>query len=167
MGKRTVELLERGFIGFSAALNYIAAALFGLMVVFVAVDVIGRYFLSSPIKGDYEFVEVMTGLVISLSLAYALVVDQHVRINILTSRLSRRAQLFSDILAYFAGLLIFTVASWQTIVYAGSLRKTGLLIGVLPIPAWPFVYVVAVGFISLALVFLARFIQSLGIGSKT
>jgi len=167
MGKRAVEILERGCIGFSAVLNYIAAALFGVMVVFVAADVIGRYFLSSPIKGDYEFVEVMTGLVISLSLAYALVVDQHVRINILTSRLSPRAQLFSDILTYFAGLLIFIVASWQTFIYAGSLRKTGLLIGVLPIPEWPFVYVVAVGFISLTLVFLIRFIHSLATGGKT
>jgi len=166
MAWRVVKIIERGFIGFSAILNYIAAAVFGLMVVFVAADVIGRYFLSYPIKGDYEFVEVATGLVISLSLAYGLVIDQHVRINILTSRLSPRWQSFSDILAYFAGLLTFIVASWQTIVYGNSLRKTGLLIGVLPIPAYPFVYVVAVGFISLTLVFLVRFIHSLALEGK-
>jgi TRAP-type C4-dicarboxylate transport system permease small subunit len=167
MAGRAVRLLERGIIGFSVLLNYIAAALFGLMVVFVAADVVGRYFLNSPIKGDYEFVEVMTGLVISLSLAYALVADQHVRINILTSRCSQRSQLLSDILCYFAGLAVFTVASWQTIVYANSLRRTGLLIGVLPIPAYPFIYVVAVGFISLSLVFLVRFVHSLTQGDRT
>lgn len=161
MASRAVRLVERGIIGFSFILNYVAAVLFGLMVLFVAADVVGRYFFNSPIKGDYEFVEVMTGLVISLSLAYALVADQHVRINILTSRCSQRAQLLSDILSYFAGLVVFIVASWQTIVYANSLRRTGLLIGVLPIPAYPFVYMVAVGFISLSLVFLVKFIHSL------
>jgi TRAP-type C4-dicarboxylate transport system permease small subunit len=166
MANRAVRLVERSIIGFSAILNYIAAVLFGLMVLFVAADVVGRYFLNSPIKGDYEFVEVVTGLVISLSLAYALVVDQHVRVDILTSRCSQRLQLLSDILSYFAGLAVFTVASWQTIVYANSLRKTGLLIGVLPIPTHPFVYVVAVGFISLSLVFLVRLIHSLGQGDK-
>jgi TRAP-type C4-dicarboxylate transport system permease small subunit len=166
MAGRAVRLLERGIIGFSVLLNYVAAVLFGLMVLFVAADVVGRYFLNSPIKGDYEFVEVVTGLVISLSLAYALVVDQHVRVDILTSRCSQGLQLLSDILSYFAGLAVFTVASWQTIVYANSLRKTGLLIGVLPIPTYPFVYVVAVGFISLSLVFLVRLIHSLGQGDK-
>ena len=166
MAGRAVRLLERGIIGFSVLLNYVAAVLFGLMVLFVAADVVGRYFLNSPIKGDYEFVEVVTGLVISLSLAYALVVDQHVRVDILTSRCSQRIQLLSDILSYFAGLAVFTVASWQTIVYANSLRKTGLLIGVLPIPVYPFVYVVAVGFISLSLVFLVKSIHSLAQGVR-
>jgi TRAP-type C4-dicarboxylate transport system permease small subunit len=166
VANRAVRLVERSIIGFSAILNYIAAVLFGLMVLFVAADVVGRYFFSKPIKGDYEFVEVMTGLVISLSLAYALVVDQHVRVNILTSRCSQRIQVLSDILSYFSGLAVFTVASWQTIVYANSLRRTGLLIGVLPIPTYPFVYVVAVGFISLSLVFLVRFIHSLAQGEK-
>jgi TRAP-type transport system small permease protein len=161
MASRAVRLVERGILGFSVLLNYVAAALFGLMVLFVAADVVGRYFFDKPIKGDYEFVEVATGLVISLSLAYALVVDQHVRINILTSRCSQRMQLLSDILCYFSGFAVFTVASWQTIVYANTLRITGLLIGVLPIPAYPFVYVVAISFISLTLVFLVRFIHSL------
>jgi TRAP-type C4-dicarboxylate transport system permease small subunit len=166
MASRAVRLVERSVIGFSLVLNYVAAALFGLMVLFVAADVVGRYFLNTPIKGDYELVEVMTGLVISLSLAYALVVDQHVRINILTSRCSQRTQLLSDILSYFAGLAVFIVASWQTIVYANSLRKTGLLIGVLPIPSYPFVYVVAVGFISISLVFLVRFVHALAQGGR-
>ncbi len=164
MANRAVRLVERGIIGFSFVINYVAAVLFGLMVLFVAADVVGRYFFNKPIKGDYEFVEVMTGLVISLSLAYALVVDQHVRINILTSRCSHRTQLLSDILSYFAGLAVFIVASWQTIVYANSLRRTGLLIGVLPIPAYPFVYAVAISFISLTLVFLVKFIHSLAQG---
>jgi TRAP-type C4-dicarboxylate transport system permease small subunit len=156
-----LKLMEQCIIGFSRIINYVATFLFGLMVLFVAADVVGRYFFSKPIKGDYEFVEVMTGMVISLSLSYTLVVDQHVRIKILTSRCSQKTQLISDILTYFSGLAVFTLASWQTIVYANSLRVSGLFIGVLPIPAYPFVYIVAISFIALGLVFLVKFVHSL------
>jgi len=156
-----LKLMERSIIGFSRIINYVATFLFGLMVLFVAADVVGRYFFSKPIKGDYEFVEVMTGMVISLSLSYTLVVDQHVRIKILTSRCSQKTQLISDILTYFSGLVVFALASWQTIVYANSLRVSGLFIGVLPIPAYPFVYIVAISFIALGLVFLVKFVHSL------
>lgn len=156
-----LKLMEQYVIGFSRIINYVATLLFGLMVLFVAADVVGRYFFSKPIKGDYEFVEVMTGMVISLSLSYTLVVDQHVRIKILTSRCSQKTQLISDILTYFSGFAVFALASWQTIVYANSLRVSGLFIGVLPIPTYPFVYIVAISFISLGLVFLVKFVHSL------
>ncbi len=165
MVSRALKIMEAGIIHFSHLINYVAAVLFGLMVLFVAVDVGARYFLNTPIKGDYEFVEVMTGLVISLSLAYALVAGQHVRIEILTSRCSAKTRWVSDILAYATGLIVFGLASWQTVVYASSLRKTGLLIGVLPVPAYPFVYVVAVSFLALTLVFLVQLIQSLSQGA--
>ena len=166
MVKRVVRLVERGIIGFSYLINSVATVLLGLMVLFVAADVFGRYFLNRPIKGDYELVEVMTGLIISLSLSYALVADKHIRIQIFTSRCSQRIQLILDILTYFSGLAVFTLASWQTIIYANSLRKNGLLIGVLPIPAYPFVYTVAISFIGLTLVFLVKFVHALGQGVR-
>ena len=162
MLSRVAKLVERGILGFSYLINVVAAGLLGMMVLFVAADVFGRYFLTRPIKGDYEFVEVMTGLIISLSLAYALVADKHIRIEIFTSRCSKKTQRILDILTYFSGLAVFTLASWQTVVYANSLRKNGLLIGVLPIPSYPFVYTVAVSFIGLTLVFLVKFIHALG-----
>ncbi len=166
MVKYVVKLVERGIIGFSYLINAVAAVLLGLMVLFVAADVFGRYFLTRPIKGDYELVEVMTGLIISLSLSYALVADKHIRIEIFTSRCSQKTQRLLDILTYFSGLAVFTLASWQTVIYANSLRKNGLLIGVLPVPAYPFVYTVAISFIGLTLVFLVKFVHSLreGVG---
>ncbi len=162
MFNHVAKLVERGIIGFSYLINAVAAVLLGLMVLFVAADVFGRYFLTKPIKGDYEFVEVMTGLVISLSLSYALVADKHIRIEIFTSRCSQKTRHILDILTYFSGLAVFTLASWQTVIYANALRKNGLLIGVLPIPSYPFVYTVAVSFIGLTLVVLVKFIHALG-----
>ncbi len=166
MVKHVARLAERGILGFSYLINAVAAVLLGLMVLFVAADVFGRYFLTRPIRGDYEFVEVMTGLIISLSLSYALVADKHIRIEIFTSRCSKKTQLLLDILTYFSGLAVFTLASWQTVIYANALRKNGLLIGVLPIPSYPFVYTVAISFIGLTLVFFVKFVHALQHGVR-
>ena len=161
MINRVVTFAQWCVIKLSLLMNYFAGATLGAMVLFVAADVLGRYVLNKPIRGDFELIEVMTGISVAFSLPYTLVVDHHVRIEIFTSRFSRHAQLIFDVLAYFFGIVVFSLATYASIGYANSIRLGGLVIGVLPIPAYPFVYLMIFTYVAFTLVFLVKFVESL------
>ena len=60
-----------------------------LMMIFIAVDVVGRYVLNMPIPGSIDFVTVMMVLLVFPAFGYLTSQDGHVRTDILFDRLSK------------------------------------------------------------------------------
>jgi len=158
---RWVKLLEGAVVQLSKVLHYVGGTVLGLLVLFITADVIGRYILNRPIKGDFELVVLAAGIVGSFSLAYTLVLEGHIRIDIATSHLRRGVRRGLDILAYLLGLIFWVLATWRSVVYGVTVKKSNLVSGMLPIPVYPFVFIVAFGCAVLCLVFLVKLVHSL------
>jgi TRAP-type C4-dicarboxylate transport system permease small subunit len=143
----------------SKLFHYAGGMILGLLILFITADVIGRYVFNSPITGDFELVILAAGLIASFSLAYTLVLDGHIRVDIVSSHFPSGLRKALDIVAYVFGLIFWTVATWRSFVYAMTLRKSNLVSGMLPIPIYPFVFIVALGCAMLCLVFFFRLVN--------
>jgi TRAP-type C4-dicarboxylate transport system permease small subunit len=154
---------ESGLLWTNRIMVYIAsAALFGMMMLTV-VDVTGRYFFNSPIRGVYElvgFTLVCTG---GWGMGYSQIKKGHIRVDFLLKRFSERAQAVLNILANLVGLVAFSLLFWRVILLADyflSLKK-GNATDTLHIPIAPFVILLAAGLGVLALDLLFDLIHSI------
>jgi TRAP-type C4-dicarboxylate transport system permease small subunit len=153
---RFASLAVRTILKLSRVVNYVGASVLGLLILFVAGDVIGRYIFNAPIKGDFELVVLATGIIACLGLADALANDGHIRIDILTSRFPRSVRLVLDVFAHFLGCILWAFVAWRVFLYGITLKKSHSISGMLPIPVFPFVFIVAFGCVVLCLVFVTK-----------
>lgn len=97
-----LDLLEKFSKGLSRGGAYISSILFVLLVVLIMTEIIGRSFfdystmLADEYSGYFYLGAVFFGL------AFTLNEDGHIRVNIVTSRLSTKASRYMDI---FAGIM--------------------------------------------------------------
>ena len=125
-----------------------------LMVVLITVDVVLRYFFNRPIKGSYELVEFMMVFLVFSGLAFTQQKKSHVAVSLLTEKLSPGT---NAVLSSITGVLCFAIlalVSWRSIVQAESVRTAGTCSGVLFIPHYPFMWVVAAGAVLLTVQYL-------------
>ncbi len=107
-----------------------------------AVDVICRNLFNLPMMGVVESSGYFLAVFILLGLGYTEQVKAHVRVTIMTSRLSPRAQLILNIMTTLVSLFIFSILVWQGLVVGIEERTVSDL---LRIPQYPFRLLVAVG----------------------
>jgi tripartite ATP-independent transporter DctM subunit len=131
-----------------------------VMVLLITVDVVLRYFFNRPIKGSYELIEFMLVFIVFTGLAYTQTKTGHITIDLLTSRLSKRLQAVINSATHFLCLGAFILVTWRSIVKSEILRAEGTTSGLLFIPNFPFMWVVAFGSALLCLFFLIDLIDS-------
>ena len=141
-------------------LMIIARVVVALMVVLITSDVILRYFFNSPIAGSYELIEFMMVFVVFLGLAYTQVRKGHLCISLFTKNLSAPTMAVLNSLSYLLCLSIFVLISWRLSVTASSEFSNGSVSTVLNIPIWISYWVTVAGSITLTIVFLTDFMQS-------
>jgi TRAP-type C4-dicarboxylate transport system permease small subunit len=154
---------ESGLLWTNRVMVYVAAVtLFGMMMLTV-VDVAGRYFFNSPIRGVYElvgFTLVCTG---AWGMGYCQIKKGHIRVDFLLKRFSGRIQAALTILANLVGLVAFSLLFWRVILLAEyflSLKK-GNATDTLHVPIAPFVILLATGLGVMALDLLFDLIHSI------
>lgn len=136
----------------SKILENIAAVILFLIAMLVIVNVILRATLDLPIKGTFDLIVFFATVMISLSLAYCAVINGHLAIEFLVERFSRRTQkIISVIIGLISAFFLFVV-SWHIYLYASYLRTTGEVSLTIKLPHYPFVIILALGFLMLALV---------------
>ena len=131
------------------------------MVVFI-LNIILRS-VGYPLLGAYEWVGFLMVLVNGLSVAYCALQDGHVSVDLLTQKLSTAKQAYVEAIINFFSTIFLLLVSWQALLYAGSLKLTGEVSLTTEIPVYPFVYVLAIGFLLFALNYLVKLLKSLGI----
>lgn len=129
-----------------------------LMMVSTVADVTGRWAFNSPINGSVELVRVLMVFAVFFTLGYAQLKKQHIRAELLVSRLSPAPKMLLDgfglLLALgFAGL----VSYGATKVAINSTLQFEYASGLINFPIWPARVALAVGCIGLALQYLAEF----------
>jgi TRAP-type C4-dicarboxylate transport system permease small subunit len=134
-------------------LNWVACgALFG-MILIVCANIITRLF-GKPIMGTYELVQVSLLIVISFGLAYGSLTGCHTAVELLTRRISGRAQAILGSIICLISTGLFALIAWRCFLLASRFQQANELSITLRIPLYPFLYLVAFNCILVCLVLL-------------
>ncbi len=151
---------SRGLGWIVRAANLVSAACVLILMVLVVADIFGRYLFNSPVPMAYEVGSFLMVFVVFLGLAYTQKMGAHIRVEILTLRLSPRARDVLDILASVLGLILYATITYQSVIWAWASWQVGdYVAGLINIPRWPSQFAVPLGSALLCLQFLADVIQ--------
>jgi len=132
----------------------VGAAAVVVMMFLTAVDVLLRYFFNRPVAGSWEITEYLMVITVALTLGYCAAMKGHVRVEVIVSLFSKKAQAFTHSLVLVLGVILFSLMTWQSAVQAVAIHRTGTYSSVLHVPVYPFVWVLFVGSLLITLVFL-------------
>ena len=161
-----MSLIEKTTHLIARWLNWLAAIAIVAVMIIVCINVLARSLFGMPLKGTVDIVSLMGVLVIGGAISYTQVLKGHVRITLLIDMLSGPARTILTGLVDLAGMVLFGILSWQTILFALGTYENGELSEVLKIPITPFAFIVSIGCISLTLVLLADLINVITRGVK-
>jgi TRAP-type C4-dicarboxylate transport system permease small subunit len=141
--------------------NLVGQVILLLLVLLIIVDVVMRRVFNSPLSGTLEVSEIMLVVVVFTSVAYCGIRKGHVSIDALTSRFRRRTQAVIDSITGIFGVIVFITMGCGSFVLGLNLLKTHRITGMLPIPIYPFSFIVGIGSLLLALVLLVQLAETI------
>jgi TRAP-type C4-dicarboxylate transport system permease small subunit len=139
--------------------NWIAAIAVTAMMMLTCADVLLRI-LRCPIPGTYEIVGLLGATFVSFSLAHTTTERGHIAVDFIVQKLPPRLQDLVDCINSIICSLLFTVITWQSVVYALDLKNSGEVSMTLQMPIHPFVFGIALGCGMLSLVLFVRSVES-------
>lgn len=142
---------------------YISVAVLLLMVLFVAVDVIGRYLFNKPVLGGMEIQELMMIVIIFLALGITTHDKQHVFVELLVIRLKGQTLAIVKSVGLLLTFIFVALLVWQTLKNAinDMTSEAPTITPALSIPVAPFIFVAALGLFFMALEFLIELVINL------
>ena len=152
--KKTITHLTRSF-------DLLARALFLLIMLVVVGHVIFRS-LGRPFDGSYEWVGLLMGTAIGLSLAYCALQEGHVSINLLTERLSGRVRQAVELMGYVLCFIFLAMIARMLMLYGNRMLASGHVGMNTGVPLYYFAYMIAFGFLIYGLVLLYNVLESGG-----
>jgi TRAP-type C4-dicarboxylate transport system permease small subunit len=152
--------LEKAFFWFNRKASNLAMIVLMAMGLLVVTDVILRRLFNSPISWTLEVIEVMLTVVVFFTVAYCAVTRGHISVDVLTSRLPPKGRAIVNVIGCFLGIILFGFMTWCSIRSAIEDLASHRTTGIVHIPIYPFVFVVAFGSILLVLVLLAQLLHS-------
>jgi TRAP-type C4-dicarboxylate transport system permease small subunit len=112
----------------------------GLMLIAMALmsvySIVGRSLLSKPLLGDYELVQMMSAIAVTMALPYCQMVNGHIIVDFFTTRLSPRT---NGVLDTFASLLLAVCAfafAWRLVVATFDFKQNMDATMLLNLPTW-------------------------------
>jgi len=141
-------------------LNALSAAAVMAMMLLTCADIVLRL-MRRPITGTYELMGFLAALFVSFALAQTSVDKEHIAVDFLVMRLSRRAQRIIDALNDGVCIGLFALVTRQCVVYGAELRASGEVSMTLQLPVYPVVYGIGAGCAVLCLVLAARVVDNL------
>ncbi|MBM3312030.1 MAG: TRAP transporter large permease subunit [Candidatus Aminicenantes bacterium] len=161
MMEKTAALLERVFKPVSRAASAVGAGILFVMVILLGTNIILRYLIRKPIKGTIELEEFMLVVLVFLGLADAAYEKRHIRIDLVISRIRSPVREVINSLTLLLEIGLCLILVWQAAIYALDQAKFGARSFILNLPIFPFILVVALGGLLLAIALLSEFLRTL------
>ena len=159
--KKIADTIDR-FVGpASRAINYAGAGVLVVLMMLIAVHVAGRYFFNLPVPGAVELIEFLMTFVVFLGFGYCAIQQGNVRVDVVVNALPQRLRAVVDAATALLSIGIVTLITWQGVAQAFSLHQSGHVSGVLHVPHYPFLAVLAAGCMVFDLALVAGFFRSL------
>lgn len=135
------------------------------MMLLMVLEVLDRALFNRSIVGATEWAQILLLCNMS-SFGASVLANRQVKVNILTSKLSPKAQVILDIVILTLTALTIGVLSWQQFNYAMTSFKQHIAYINIPIPQWPFVAVFAMSYGVAALTAVLLVIRKIGSAVK-
>lgn len=149
---------------FARTLNRVLMAIgCGLLVVMIFLTC-GNIFLRTvwvPIQGTYELMGYFGAVLTAFALGYTQIHRGHISVDILVLGFSPKVRRVLEGISSIICMLFFGLVAWRVARYGTTLWTTGEVTETLRIVYYPFVYGVALGCATLALIFLTDLLHSL------
>lgn len=107
-----------------------------LMAAMSLASIVGRTFFDHPIVGDYELVQAMSAMGISMTLPFCQMVRGHVIVDFFTLRCPKRFNQALDLVASLLLAAMAFVVCWRVAVGMLDLRANGDASMLLGFPTW-------------------------------
>lgn len=130
-----------------------------LLMSLATVNVVLRI-LHIPYRGTYEIVSFLGAIVIAFALGYSQKRKDHIVVDILTERFSKKTDRILSIISCGITMVFFAVVSWQIFIFGMKIWKSGEVSETLKIAYHPFIFSVAVGFAVLSLTIFIDFLKT-------
>lgn len=137
-------------------LDRLAGWLLVAVMLLVVANVVLRGAFKLPVFGAYEYVGLLTALVIAFSLARCEAQNGHIDISLLIDRLPPGVRAAAAVLTGAAGCGFWAAVSWYVLAYARTLALKGQVTSTAQLPASPFVAAAAAGLALYSLVVLFK-----------
>ena len=155
-----IRKIDRWVKKTAAAFNILGAIAILAMMGLICTDVILRMF-RMPIPGTYEVVGLLGALFVSFSLAQTSLEKGHIAVDFLMSKLPINVQFIVYCINELVSSILFSLITWQMVVYAGRLKQSGEVSMTLQIPIYPIYYGIAAGCGLLAILLTFSFAKSI------
>ncbi|MFC1980408.1 TRAP transporter large permease subunit [Chloroflexota bacterium] len=155
-------LLNDGIRRLTTAVGWAAGIILSMMMVFVTVDVFLRYVFNRPFRSSPDIIQVLLIVVVFGAVAYTALQDNHVSVDLVTRRFSRKAQAVLEACVYFLSLGLLVVMSWEAVVHGQYFQQINETSSGLYIPLGPFLYIVAFGCALFSIVLIVKLADSVG-----
>lgn len=99
-------------------------------------SIVGRSFFESPLLGDYELVQMMSGMAVAMTLPYAQWIGGHVIVDFFTAKAPVKANAFMDLIAALLMAIFSAVITWRMAVGLVDLKSTFDASMMLNLPTW-------------------------------
>ncbi len=146
-----IKLFERFVQGLTWRTAQVAQIALFLSMATIMLNVLMRI-PWQPLPGTVELVEMSGAVLLALGVAYTAIMKGHIMVGVLVERFSMRVQAAVEIFVSGVSLIFTYVLAREILFFAISSMQRGYTTGHLYVPIAPAIYIVAFGFIMLALV---------------
>ena len=137
-----------------------AASIVVILMALVVADIFGRKVLNKPVPMSYEVAAFMLVFIVFLGLAYSQRQRAHIRVEILTLRMSPKGRAIMDLIAFTLGIAIYGTIFYQTFKWSYHSFEIGEYVaGLVNIPKWPSQFAVAFGALLISLQFISDWVN--------
>lgn len=139
-------LIEKWHLRVDKAFAFMSGMVIFVMMLFTSMDVIFRYTLNAPIKGNFELMELLLPVAALLGISYVQAIKGHISVEFITERLSAKAAARLDVIVLLIALITAVLLVRQSTVSAMEFVRVGeRTMGVVEYPMGPSKIAVALG----------------------
>ena len=113
-----------------------AGILLILMALMSLTSIVGRSLFDKPILGDYELVQILSAVAVTMSLPFCQMIRGHIIVDFFTTALPRKVNRAFDVLASVILAVAAFVFSWRIGIGMLDLRENGDASMLLNVPTW-------------------------------
>jgi len=159
-----MQHFEAVIVKISRLMDLLAGVILAATASLVVANILGRALFNRPILGTYELVGFLTAAVVGLALARCALENSHIAISFLTDKLPPSWQRFTEFAVDLPATVFLFFAAYNIFAYGSRLAASGVVSSTIRLPFYPFIYLVAAGFLMLAMTVLLSLIKQIGGG---
>jgi len=137
----------------------VAAGVGCLILTFV--DVMGYKVVRRPILGAYDVVTFLLLVTLASMGSVTLINDRHLSVGLIVSKFPKRVQAVVESVVSLLSLVVAVAVIWYSIVFGLRLIKSGDISLTTGIPLYPFAFIIAAGFVPIALLFFTKAVKAI------